>query len=233
MTCKKQPYYKQTCDVGSHHTSKIILQMKHLVLITIFSLTGLYSFSQTDSLLESRQNHVSNSANQKQLDKYINLNQIGFYPESQKMAIVNGSTAKTFTIIRMKDNKDVFTDTLSQPQYWKYSDETVRRATFTNLKDTGLYKLYIADIGYSFPFRIEKNVLSKLAESSIKAFYYQRCDAELTSDYAGIWARKMGQPDTGVLVHSSAASAKVPAGTNINSLRGWYDAGDYNKYIVK
>ena len=232
MTCKKQPYYKQTCDVGSHHTSKIILQMKYLVLITIFSLTGLYSFSQTDSLLESRQNHVSNSANQKQLDKYINLNQIGFYPESQKMAIVNGSTAKTFTIIRMKDNKEVFTDTLSQPQYWKYSDETVRRATFTNLKDTGLYKLYIADIGYSFPFRIEKNVLSKLAESSIKAFYYQRCDAELTSDYAGIWARKMGQPDTGVLVHSSAASAKVPAGTKINSLRGWYDAGDYNKYIV-
>jgi len=33
-------------------------------------------------------------------------------------------------------------------------------------------------------------------------------------------------------VHPSAASAKRPAGTVISSPKGWYDAGDYNKYIV-
>jgi endoglucanase len=168
----------------------------------------------------------------KRLDKYINLDQIGFYPESEKIAIVNGSSAKTFSIFRETDNKVVFTDTLSKPQYWKYADETVRRAVFTNFKDTGSYKLYVEGLGYSFPFHISKNVYGKLAESAIKAFYYQRCDAELTPEYAGIWARKAGQPDTGVLIHSSAASLKMPEGKKINSLRGWYDAGDYNKYIV-
>jgi endoglucanase len=33
-------------------------------------------------------------------------------------------------------------------------------------------------------------------------------------------------------VHSSAASASRPEGTRISSPRGWYDAGDYNKYVV-
>src|SRR5690606_4601775 len=39
-------------------------------------------------------------------------------------------------------------------------------------------------------------------------------------------------PDTEVEVHASAASADRPAGTVISAPRGWYDAGDYNKYIV-
>lgn len=34
------------------------------------------------------------------------------------------------------------------------------------------------------------------------------------------------------MVHPSAASPKRPAGTIISSPKGWYDAGDYNKYIV-
>ena len=38
--------------------------------------------------------------------------------------------------------------------------------------------------------------------------------------------------DTVVLVHASAASPDRPEGTIIPSSGGWYDAGDYNKYIV-
>jgi endoglucanase len=34
------------------------------------------------------------------------------------------------------------------------------------------------------------------------------------------------------LVHANAVSSNRPEGTRINSPRGWYDAGDYNKYIV-
>src|SRR5690606_3437923 len=33
-------------------------------------------------------------------------------------------------------------------------------------------------------------------------------------------------------IHASAASASRPEGTELGSARGWYDAGDYNKYIV-
>ena len=33
-------------------------------------------------------------------------------------------------------------------------------------------------------------------------------------------------------MHESAASVKRPEGTVISAPKGWYDAGDYNKYIV-
>ncbi|MEJ7682861.1 MAG: glycoside hydrolase family 9 protein [Segetibacter sp.] len=38
--------------------------------------------------------------------------------------------------------------------------------------------------------------------------------------------------DTAVYIHPSAASKERPAGTKISTPGGWYDAGDYNKYIV-
>ncbi|RYY56273.1 MAG: cellulase, partial [Chitinophagaceae bacterium] len=66
----------------------------------------------------------------------------------------------------------------------------------------------------------------------LKGFYFQRSDQSLTVKYAGEWARPAGHPDTSVLVHPSAAGAARPAGTKISSAGGWYDAGDYNKYIV-
>src|SRR5471030_407605 len=59
-----------------------------------------------------------------------------------------------------------------------------------------------------------------------------RASTPLNEKYAGKWARAEGHPDTSVLIHPSAASEKRPAGTRISSSRGWYDAGDYNKYIV-
>jgi endoglucanase len=50
--------------------------------------------------------------------------------------------------------------------------------------------------------------------------------------YAGVWARSAGHPDDQVEVHASAATAERPTGTIISAPRGWYDAGDYNKYLV-
>ncbi|HLP42238.1 MAG TPA: glycoside hydrolase family 9 protein, partial [Fibrobacteria bacterium] len=46
------------------------------------------------------------------------------------------------------------------------------------------------------------------------------------------WARPAGHPDLRVHVHSSAATAARPAETVVPAPRGWYDAGDYNKYVV-
>ena len=68
--------------------------------------------------------------------------------------------------------------------------------------------------------------------AALKAFYFQRASLALEPRYAGKWSRAAGHPDTQVLVHPSAASAGRPPGTVISSPGGWYDAGDYNKYIV-
>lgn len=165
-------------------------------------------------------------------DRYINVNQIGFYPESEKIAVVNGATQDIFSIVTTDTKKAVYNGKLTDAQYWPYSDETVRKAVFSDFKQTGTYMVFVPGLGYSYPFRIEKSVFSDIATSSIKAFYYQRASCELKPEFAGKWARPAGQPDTAVYLHPSAASAERPADFKFSSPRGWYDAGDYNKYIV-
>src|SRR5207249_4670200 len=68
--------------------------------------------------------------------------------------------------------------------------------------------------------------------AALKGYYYQRASMPLEARWAGKWARPAGHPDTAVIIHTSAASAQRPAGTIIACSGGWYDAGDYNKYIV-
>ena len=108
---------------------------------------------------------------------------------------------------------------------------TTRIADFSSFNKTGNY-IVVAGNKQSYPFSIEKNVLHTVAVASLKGFYYQRMSMALEEKYAGKWARAEGHPDTIVYVHSSAATAQRPEGTIIKSPGGWYDAGDYNKYIV-
>jgi endoglucanase len=54
----------------------------------------------------------------------------------------------------------------------------------------------------------------------------------LEAAFAGQWQRRGFHPDDVVYIHPTAASAQRPEGSTISSTGGWYDAGDYNKYIV-
>jgi endoglucanase len=72
----------------------------------------------------------------------------------------------------------------------------------------------------------------KLARSIMKAFYLGRMSMPIVDQFAGKWARPEGHPDTIVYLHPSAAGPQRKSGSVISSPGGWYDAGDYNKYIV-
>ena len=66
----------------------------------------------------------------------------------------------------------------------------------------------------------------------MKSFYLNRSGYEITAEFGSKWARPAGHPDTAVIVHKSAASKSRPEGLSSPVPGGWYDAGDYNKYIV-
>ncbi|WP_331351531.1 glycoside hydrolase family 9 protein [Cellvibrio sp. UBA7671] len=162
----------------------------------------------------------------------IKLNQLGFLPESAKWAVVPAGSAATFKVINTATNAAVLSGNLSAATTWSASEESVRLADFSSVKTPGDYLVRVEGVNDSYPFTIANDVYSALTAASIKAFYYNRNSAELLATHAGIFARPLGHPDTQVLVHPSAASAARPAGTIISSPKGWYDAGDYNKYIV-
>jgi len=162
----------------------------------------------------------------------IKLNQLGFLPESAKWAVVPAGSAASFKVINTATKAEVFSGTLSAAATWSASEENVKLADFSSVKTPGDYLVRVEGVNDSYSFTIANDVYNALTAASIKAFYFNRNSAELLATHAGIFARPLGHPDTQVLVHPSAASAARPAGTVISSPKGWYDAGDYNKYIV-
>lgn len=163
----------------------------------------------------------------------IQLNQVGFYPTAPKMAVVTGKTdAMQFAVTSPDGRTTFFTGTLSEEKQSRYSSTVTKTADFSALKQKGLYVVTVPGVGRSYPFQINDEVHREAAKAALKGFYFIRSDMPLEERYAGKWARPAGHPDTAVVVHPSAASEQRPAGTVISSPMGWYDAGDYNKYIV-
>jgi len=162
----------------------------------------------------------------------IRLNQVGFYPSMPKIAVVLNAGSDPFYLIASGSTDTVYRGTLSPVQSWPYSNESVGRADFSSWKTPGRYVIAVPGRGTSVPFIIKACVNESLAIGSLKGYYYQRASTPLPPAFAGLWSRAEGHPDTSVRIHSSAATALRPAGTVISAPGGWYDAGDYNKYVV-
>jgi len=163
----------------------------------------------------------------------ILLDQLGYYPRLEKSAILTKETAATsFELVSISNQKVVYSGVLSDQKSTGYSAIKTRIADFSNFNEPGDYILRIPGIGDSPTFRIGNNVHQELAVAALKGFYYQRASSALDKTYAGKWYRAAGHPDTSVYIHPSAATKNRKADSRINVAGGWYDAGDYNKYIV-
>ena len=159
----------------------------------------------------------------------IKLNQIGYYPDAPKKAVVvTDSEISNFRIIEINSGETVFSGEISGPFNWELAGEQARIADFSELTNEGSYQLYIEELGYSFPFEIKNHVLLPVFHGSIKALYYQRSGMALEEKYASKWKRALGHPDDSVIFHPSSGKKTG----FLNSPKGWYDAGDYNKYVV-
>jgi endoglucanase len=161
----------------------------------------------------------------------IRLNQIGFYPDAPKIAIILTSKAGSFTLQGM-GKKVVYKGVLKKSGQSDFAGQYTWIADFSSFTKPGKYVLNVQGVGSSYSFNISRNVHQEVARATIKAFYFMRASTPLLEKYAGKWHRAMGHPDNKVLVHASAVSEGRPEGFFVSSPRGWYDAGDYNKYIV-
>ncbi|MCU0428743.1 MAG: glycoside hydrolase family 9 protein [Cytophagaceae bacterium] len=163
----------------------------------------------------------------------VRVNQIGFYPSGAKVGIVVDAKSPDFYLLNVQTKDTAFKGTLKNAGVWEYSAENAFKADFTKFNKPGTYVLGSRGVGESFPFEIKEKAHLALGKGLLRFYYYQRASIDLPEQFAGkVFARKAGHPDNQVYVHASAATEKRPENTVISSPKGWYDAGDYNKYIV-
>lgn len=194
-----------------------------LLLLCICSVFGLLnSFAQNMPVMNAETEQNSS----------ILINQVGYLPNSVKVALLRVRTEK-FEVVDVKSGKSVFQGLAGPFRYWDQSGDSVSIADFSSLKTPGKYQICVNNKkDCSYTFEIAEGIYSEIAKASLKAFYLNRSGIEIKNKFAGKWSRGAGHPDTAVMIHASAASAQRPEGFVFSSPGGWYDAGDYNKYIV-
>ena len=161
------------------------------------------------------------------LQAQICYNQVGCYPDQEKVIVVEGVNPEGKVRVTTPKGK-LLTPKVMREAVSPWSGKTRYLVDLGNLKAQGKY--HVEMDGQACDLLVTKRPYQDIARASLRLFYLIR--SGIAIEQGGVYNRPLGHPDTHVLIHPSAATEKRPAGTVISSPYGWYDAGDYNKYVV-
>ncbi len=176
----------------------------------------------------------------------LHVDQFGYPLNAKKIAVLASpqqgyNIAQTYTpggslqIRRWSDDVAVFT---GAPVAWNggqthaQSGDKVWWLDFSSLATAGSYYLFDPTNNVrSVQFDLNDGVYQNVLKTAVRVFFYQRSGFAKTSQFAGTWtdgAAFLGaNQDTQcrlVTDQGNASTAKDLSG-------GWFDAGDYNKYV--
>ena len=157
-------------------------------------------------------------------------NQVGFLTNGLKqIAVIDGAGKE----VSFKDAEGTVALTVKAPeaQSWEPAGKEASLVDFSEIKTPGTYKIFIGDEEVGHPVIISDNAYEGVTKGSLKFFYFQRSSTALEEEYAGEYARAAGHLDTAVRYHASTGH-ETSTDSTFNGSKGWYDAGDYGKYIV-
>lgn len=176
---------------------------------------------------------------------FIKVDQFGYLPSSQKIAIIsnpingyNNSTHYTATsTVVVKNSKTHQVVYSGSSSAWNggathdQSGDKVWWFDFSSLTAPGTYHIAGSPDGgiRSEDFVISNTIYEDVVKSAFKTYYYQRCGTAKSTPYA----------DTGYTdntCHTKDLNCKFindPSNASLykNMSGGWHDAGDYNKYV--
>jgi endoglucanase len=160
---------------------------------------------------------------------FIRLNQVGYYPQQEKVVVVDQVKPKKAEVFDAQGHR-VAKGKVVRSAVSPFTGKTRYIVDFSQVKTEGNYTVKVD--GQSMPFIVKSHALADITKGAMESYYLMRSGTVIDQAYAGRFARPLGHPDTMVMVHPTAATSMRPPGTVISSPLGWYDAGDYNKYIV-
>ncbi|MEZ5070275.1 MAG: glycoside hydrolase family 9 protein [Bacteroidales bacterium] len=159
--------------------------------------------------------------------EHIRMNQVGYPRTATKEFLVAGLPAQSFRI-RNARGRTVARGRLEDRGVWEASGEGLLRGDFSRVKRPGRYTVLLNTGLESAPFVVMDDVYDAPLRAAAKSFYFQRASLAVDVRYGDVFEREAGHPDLQCTYHPSSGRN---AGTHY-SPGGWYDAGDYGKYVV-
>jgi endoglucanase len=156
----------------------------------------------------------------------IRRNQVGYAPGEETVIVVEGVNPSGKMRLKTPDGKTTKPKARVRRAVSPWSGKTRYVVSLGQLQ-TGRYEVSVG--GSQCSINVAEQPYSAVAKSALRLFYLIRSGVDISD---AVYGRKAAHLDNYVVVHPSAASALRPAGTIISSPLGWYDAGDYNKYVV-
>lgn len=183
-------------------------------------------------------------ANVAELSPRIVIDQFGYMPDSQKVAIIRsphkGYDAVGIPLpapdkVDLVDKKSGRVVLSANPTPWnrgqtdEMSGDAVWWFDFSSVSTPGIYYVSDAKTGaVSQDFPIKKNPYCDVLRQAVRTFFYQRSGFAKEARFAGAaWADDASHLQD---KKSRRFLAKNDASTERDLHGGWYDAGDLNKY---
>jgi len=179
---------------------------------------------------------------------FIIVDQFGYRPAEEKIAVIadpvigfnaalNYVPGESLQVKRLCDNAVVFS---GPPEAWNngITQETSGDRgwwfDFSAVTTPGQY--YIFDERNqtsSYPFTVSEDVYAGLLKAALKMFYYNRCNFPKQIPWAGSdWTDTASHLGPGQDSEALYVDDKDNPTTAKDMRGGWYDAGDYNKYVT-
>lgn len=155
--------------------------------------------------------------------KIVNVNQLGYKKDAQKLATITNESAKTFDVVDVATGKSVKTGELGDWHYDSGADLRYTIVDFSDVNAEGTYKITVDTGEESYEFQVKDGIYDDIYKASVLMLYDQRCGTALDSAAAGDFAHEACH--TGQAIVYGSDVAKDVTG-------GWHDAGDYGRYVV-
>ncbi|WP_436925980.1 glycoside hydrolase family 9 protein [Halosimplex amylolyticum] len=158
------------------------------------------------------------------------VDQVGYRPSDPKEAVVR-TDATAFTVFDAETGQAVASGALSAPTDDEASGDTVRHAEFDDVTEPGTYQVAVADgTAASHPFEVGEGVWGRTLAELCRRYTLRRVNTRIDDPVTGM---EFGPG------HPQDAEARMyfgdefrEEGERVDVSGGWYDAGDYGKYVT-
>jgi len=162
-------------------------------------------------------------------DASLHVDQVGYLTNHKKVAMVSAAGENSFRLVDAKTKRTVYEGKLSAAKYDANSGENICQADFSDFNQPGEYCLVVGN-RESYDFAIGHNVYALPLTQNLRSFTLSRSNTPMKDSITGLEI-KQGHPQTAhaEVYFSDALNNK---GDRLDVSGGWYDAGDYGKYIT-